>query len=81
MIAEREKRGVNDAVPGITGYAQVRKIDMSEPEGWRRLMRSISSCAASCLIYGSSSRHSDWPSRQALAARTTSSVVVARLVR
>ena len=33
VIAEREKRGVNDAVPGITGYAQVRKIDMSEPEG------------------------------------------------
>ena len=32
VIAERETRGVNDAVPGITGYAQVRKIDMSEPE-------------------------------------------------
>lgn len=32
LIAERKKRGVLDVLPGITGYAQVRQIDMSTPE-------------------------------------------------
>lgn len=32
LIAEREKRGVFKARPGITGLAQVREIDMSTPE-------------------------------------------------
>lgn len=31
LIAEREKRGVYDVRPGITGLAQVRSIDMSTP--------------------------------------------------
>lgn len=32
LIAERKKRGVLEVLPGITGYAQVRQIDMSTPE-------------------------------------------------
>lgn len=32
LIAEREKRGVLKARPGITGLAQVNDIDMSTPE-------------------------------------------------
>lgn len=32
LIAEREARGVFSARPGITGLAQIRGIDMSEPE-------------------------------------------------
>lgn len=32
LIQEREKRGVLDARPGITGLAQVNDIDMSTPE-------------------------------------------------
>jgi lipopolysaccharide/colanic/teichoic acid biosynthesis glycosyltransferase len=32
LIAEREKRGVLDARPGITGLAQVNDIDMSAPK-------------------------------------------------
>lgn len=32
LIAEREKRGVLDVRPGITGLAQVNEIDMSTPE-------------------------------------------------
>ena len=32
LIAEREKRGVLNARPGITGLAQVNEIDMSTPE-------------------------------------------------
>ena len=31
LIAERAKRGVLDARPGITGLAQVQGIDMSTP--------------------------------------------------
>jgi lipopolysaccharide/colanic/teichoic acid biosynthesis glycosyltransferase len=31
LIAERSKRGVFDARPGITGLAQVQHIDMSTP--------------------------------------------------
>jgi lipopolysaccharide/colanic/teichoic acid biosynthesis glycosyltransferase len=31
LIAEREKRGVYKFSPGITGLAQVKKIDMSTP--------------------------------------------------
>jgi lipopolysaccharide/colanic/teichoic acid biosynthesis glycosyltransferase len=31
LIAEREKRGVYDVRPGITGLAQVNDIDMSTP--------------------------------------------------
>ena len=31
LIEERQKRGVLDALPGITGLAQVNKIDMSTP--------------------------------------------------
>ncbi|GAA0556642.1 sugar transferase [Halomonas salifodinae] len=32
LIAERERRGVLDARPGITGLAQVNEIDMSTPQ-------------------------------------------------
>jgi len=32
LIAERERRGVLDVRPGITGLAQVNDIDMSTPE-------------------------------------------------
>jgi O-antigen biosynthesis protein WbqP len=32
LIAEREKRSVYDIVPGITGEAQIHKIDMSTPQ-------------------------------------------------
>ena len=32
LIAERDRRGVYDARPGITGLAQVSKIDMSTPK-------------------------------------------------
>ena len=32
LIGERLNRGIYDAKPGITGYAQVRGIDMSVPE-------------------------------------------------
>lgn len=32
LIAVRDKRGVYDVVPGITGEAQIHKIDMSTPE-------------------------------------------------
>lgn len=32
LIAERERRGVFDVRPGITGLAQVNGIDMSDPE-------------------------------------------------
>lgn len=32
LIAEREKRGVYNALPGITGLAQINEIDMSTPE-------------------------------------------------
>lgn len=32
LIAERAKRGVFDARPGITGLAQINEIDMSTPE-------------------------------------------------
>ena len=32
LIAERVKRGIFDVRPGITGLAQIRGIDMSEPE-------------------------------------------------
>jgi O-antigen biosynthesis protein WbqP len=32
LISEREKRGVYDVVPGITGEAQIHKIDMSTPQ-------------------------------------------------
>ncbi|REC40414.1 sugar transferase [Chryseobacterium sp. 5_R23647] len=31
LIEEREKRGVYNAVPGITGLAQINEIDMSTP--------------------------------------------------
>ncbi|MFA9395546.1 MAG: hybrid nucleoside-diphosphate sugar epimerase/sugar transferase [Halodesulfovibrio sp.] len=32
LIVEREGRGVYDVLPGITGLAQVNKVDMSTPE-------------------------------------------------
>ena len=32
LIEERDKRGVYDVVPGITGEAQINKIDMSTPQ-------------------------------------------------
>ena len=32
LILEREKRGVYNVVPGITGEAQIHKIDMSTPQ-------------------------------------------------
>lgn len=32
LIAERDKRGVYNTLPGITGLAQINDIDMSEPE-------------------------------------------------
>lgn len=32
LIAERDRRGVFDVLPGITGLAQVNTIDMSTPE-------------------------------------------------
>ena len=32
LIEERQKRGVYDHVPGITGLAQIQEIDMSTPE-------------------------------------------------
>jgi lipopolysaccharide/colanic/teichoic acid biosynthesis glycosyltransferase len=32
LIEEREKRGVYKVVPGITGEAQINKIDMSTPK-------------------------------------------------
>jgi lipopolysaccharide/colanic/teichoic acid biosynthesis glycosyltransferase len=32
LIAERDKLGVYDVLPGITGLAQVSNIDMSTPE-------------------------------------------------
>lgn len=32
LIEERERRGVFEARPGITGFAQVNKIDMSTPK-------------------------------------------------
>lgn len=32
LIAERDKRGVYEALPGITGLAQVNTIDMSTPK-------------------------------------------------
>lgn len=32
LIQEREKRGVYNVVPGITGEAQINKIDMSTPQ-------------------------------------------------
>ena len=32
LVEARKNRGVLDVLPGITGYAQVRGIDMSEPE-------------------------------------------------
>jgi O-antigen biosynthesis protein WbqP len=32
LISERDKRGVYDVVPGITGEAQINKIDMSTPQ-------------------------------------------------
>lgn len=32
LIDEREKRGVYDVLPGITGLAQVKNIDMSTPK-------------------------------------------------
>ena len=32
LISERNKRGVYDVVPGITGEAQIHKIDMSIPK-------------------------------------------------
>lgn len=32
LIAERAKRGVLTVVPGITGWAQINDIDMSDPE-------------------------------------------------
>jgi O-antigen biosynthesis protein WbqP len=32
LIIERQKRGVYDVVPGITGEAQINKIDMSTPQ-------------------------------------------------
>jgi O-antigen biosynthesis protein WbqP len=32
LIAEREKRGVYKVRPGITGLAQIKKIDMSTPQ-------------------------------------------------
>lgn len=31
LIAERDKRGVYNAIPGITGLAQINEIDMSTP--------------------------------------------------
>jgi lipopolysaccharide/colanic/teichoic acid biosynthesis glycosyltransferase len=31
LIQERESRGVYDVVPGITGLAQIQRIDMSTP--------------------------------------------------
>lgn len=32
VVAEREKRGVFEVRPGITGLAQIRGVDMSRPE-------------------------------------------------
>jgi len=32
LIRERDKHGVYDALPGVTGLAQVQNIDMSTPE-------------------------------------------------
>jgi len=32
LILERERRGVYRVRPGITGLAQIQKIDMSDPE-------------------------------------------------
>ncbi len=31
LVREREKRGVLDILPGITGLAQIQGIDMSDP--------------------------------------------------
>ena len=46
LIFEREKRGVYDVLPGITGLAQVNTIDMSTPkllaETDQRMIESIS---------------------------------------
>lgn len=32
LIAERDKKGVYDVLPGITGLSQINKIDMSMPQ-------------------------------------------------
>lgn len=32
LIEERSKRGVYDVLPGITGLAQINRVDMSQPE-------------------------------------------------
>lgn len=32
LIEERDKRGVYNVVPGITGLAQINEIDMSTPK-------------------------------------------------
>ncbi|OEE83869.1 lipid carrier--UDP-N-acetylgalactosaminyltransferase [Enterovibrio norvegicus FF-162] len=32
LIVERDKRGVFDVLPGVTGLAQVNNIDMSQPQ-------------------------------------------------
>lgn len=43
LINERQKRGVFDVLPGITGLAQINKIDMSTPKSlaeWDKKMIS-----------------------------------------
>jgi O-antigen biosynthesis protein WbqP len=37
VIKEREKRGVFNARPGLTGFSQIRKVDMSHPRKLARL--------------------------------------------
>ncbi|GAD28984.1 capsular polysaccharide biosynthesis galactosyltransferase Cap5M [Photobacterium leiognathi lrivu.4.1] len=41
LIAERDKLGVYDVLPGITGLAQVQNIDMSTPELLARTDREM----------------------------------------
>ena len=48
IIKEREKLGIFDALPGITGLAQIKNVDMSDP---RRLSMTDKQMLESLSIY------------------------------
>jgi lipopolysaccharide/colanic/teichoic acid biosynthesis glycosyltransferase len=54
LIRERDARGVFGAVPGITGLAQIRGVDMSQPRKLaiydRLMIRSLTPSRYLCLI-------------------------------
>ena len=51
LIEEREKRGVLEVRPGITGLAQISQIDMSTPRKLARYDKKMVVSFSTCLYF------------------------------